>query len=67
MAGDKNGSNFAAMPRASIFYTGESTEEKDIERKGGPLILIFLVEMEAFIVKKASDIPVPSRDVTHQS
>jgi hypothetical protein len=41
MARDKNGSNFAAMPRASIFYTGEATEEKEIERKGGPLTLIF--------------------------
>ncbi len=48
MAGDKNGSNFAAMPRASIFYTGEATEEKEIDRQGGPLILLFLVEMEAF-------------------
>ncbi len=41
MAEDKTGSNFVAMPRASIFYTGEATEEKEIERKGGPLTLIF--------------------------
>jgi hypothetical protein len=41
MARDKNGFNFAAMPRASIFYTGEATEEKEMERKGGPLTLIF--------------------------